>query len=222
MPYKNPQKKKERSKAHYFAIKEKRLEQMKAWNKANKKKRKGYNKAYRLTHKEKRNELKRLWYRKKLANNPSFKLRHNLRNLLNKSLRKKNNMKYQPTFQYLGCTLQWFTTVWWPNKINAWNEAYPGHKLNLDSCGIHLDHIKPVRAFEDNEMHECFHYTNLQPLPAVVNGIKSDTWTWDDETHWRCNILYNDTYVDPYIPVDVNISNFEIEQCDADEGLKEN
>ena len=44
---------------------------------------------------------------------------------------------------------------------------------------IHIDHIRPVASFdlEDPEqLKQCFHYTNLQPLWASDNFKKSDKW----------------------------------------------
>tara|TARA_B100001540_G_scaffold247509_1_gene222930 strand:+ start:2196 stop:2861 length:666 start_codon:yes stop_codon:yes gene_type:complete len=158
-----------------------------------------YEKANRL----KRNQRQAANHKKRIQEDSSHRLKHNLRSSLHKALKKQNGKKSQKTHEYLGCTLEWFVTEWWPSKIRAWNEMYPDQQMALESGDIQMDHIKPCRAFEDNEMHECFHYTNLQPLPKAVNSLKSDTWGWEDECHWRCNILYNERYIDPYLPVEV-------------------
>ena len=100
--------------------------------------------------------------------------------------------------------MEFFTKEYWPSKIRAWNQMYPEHKLDLESNDIDIDHIKPVRAFEENEMHECFDFRNLQPLPKAVNNLKRDTWCFRDECHWRCNIISNDQHINPYLPVEMD------------------
>jgi hypothetical protein len=46
--------------------------------------------------------------------------------------------------------------------------------------GWHVDHIRPCASFDltdPEQQRACCHYTNLQPLWARDNWIKSDTWT---------------------------------------------
>jgi len=42
---------------------------------------------------------------------------------------------------------------------------------------IHIDHIKPARAFAD----EINHYTNLQPLLPSMNMRKFAKWSQEDD-----------------------------------------
>jgi hypothetical protein len=56
---------------------------------------------------------------------------------------------------------------------------------------IHLDHIKPVNAFNldvENEFLNCCHYTNFQPLLAKDNMSKRAKWSETDEIFWNDNI----------------------------------
>jgi fatty-acid desaturase len=42
---------------------------------------------------------------------------------------------------------------------------------------IHIDHIKPCASFDltdPNEQRKCFHWSNMQPLLAKDNRMKSD------------------------------------------------
>ena len=47
-------------------------------------------------------------------------------------------------------------------------------KMNWDNYGTywHVDHIKPCFMFDfldENQLRECWHYTNLRPLKAGEN-----------------------------------------------------
>ena len=55
-------------------------------------------------------------------------------------------------------------------------------------AGWHIDHIRPLALFKFDELngeeleralHEAWHYSNLQPLWALENVIKSDTWPYN-------------------------------------------
>ena len=63
----------------------------------------------------------------------------------------------------------------------------------------HIDHRKPCAVFDLNkeeERHQCFHYTNLQPLWGPDNLYKSDQhdetsfqYVWEGEEGWKIKIL---------------------------------
>ncbi len=63
----------------------------------------------------------------------------------------------------------------------------------------HIDHRKPCARFDLNkeeERHQCFHYTNLQPLWGPDNLSKSDQhdeasfqYIWKGEEGWKIRIL---------------------------------
>jgi hypothetical protein len=58
---------------------------------------------------------------------------------------------------------------------------------------IHYDHIKPVSRFDldnEEELLQCCHFTNLQPLLAEDNLTKLNKWTAEDEAYWNENIIY--------------------------------
>lgn len=161
-------------------------------------------KKYREANREKLRERQTEYMRKRRASDPLFKLTGNIRKSVLRVLNQKQSTKTKHTHKYLGCSMEFFTTEYWPSKIRAWNQMYPEHKLDLESNDIDIDHIKPVRAFEENEMHECFNFRNLQPLPKAINNLKSDTWCFQDECYWRCNIISNDQHINPYLPVEMD------------------
>ena len=68
---------------------------------------------------------------------------------------------------------------------------------------IHLDHIKPISAFnleDPDELLKCCHYTNFQPLLMSDNLQKSNKWSEEDNKFWNDNIIYKD-YTKIYLPV---------------------
>ena len=67
---------------------------------------------------------------------------------------------------------------------------------------IHIDHIKPVNAFNldnEDEFLDCCHYSNLQPLTAKANLEKSDNWNEDAEQFWN-NYIKEQEYLPILIP----------------------
>jgi hypothetical protein len=75
--------------------------------------------------------------------------------------------------------------------------------INMTMTNIHLDHIKPVDSFnfdDKNDIIKCCHYTNFQPLLIEDNLKKSNKWTEQDNLFWENNIIFNDKYIDLYIP----------------------
>lgn len=101
-------------------------------------------------------------------------------------------IKNKHTIEYLGCSIDYFK-----NFISSKMTS----KMNIDN--IHLDHIKPVSLFnldDENDLMECCHYTNFQPLLIEENLKKSNKWSDNDELYWRQNIIFNDDFKEIYIP----------------------
>jgi len=51
------------------------------------------------------------------------------------------------------------------------------HWSNNTMHGWHIDHIKPISSFDltnPEQLKKCCHYSNLQPLWAIDNLIKSN------------------------------------------------
>ncbi len=107
-------------------------------------------------------------------------------------LKSSKIVKNQSTLDYLGCTIDYF-------------KEFIMSKTNENICinDMHIDHIKPVSVFNLNnidELKECCHYTNFQPLTSKINLYKSNKWSNTDELFWRNNIIFNDNYRDIYLP----------------------
>jgi len=99
--------------------------------------------------------------------------------------------KTKPSIEYLGCSAEYF-------------RDYIKSKMTEDMTfeNIHYDHIKPVSVFnleEENELLDCCHYTNFQPLLAKENLRKSCKWNDEDEVFWKENIRGQE-YLPLYFP----------------------
>lgn len=78
----------------------------------------------------------------------------------------------------------------------------PLHK-KLTSHNIHIDHIKPIHAFNldnEDEFNECANYTNLQPLLKEDNLRKAARWSAVGEEYRIKHIKDNAEYDGTYIP----------------------
>lgn len=111
--------------------------------------------------------------RKKI--DPLFKLTHNIRSLINSSIKNKGFTKRSQTYKILGCTYEEF-------KIYLENQFTDG--MTWQNQGKwHLDHIYPVSlAKDEEELIKLNHYTNFQPLWAEDNLKKSNKITQKKRT----------------------------------------
>ena len=99
----------------------------------------------------------------------NYKMACNLRHRVNMAL--NSNRKRGSAINDLGCTLSEL-------KIHLEELFQPGMTWsNWSPKGWHIDHVKPLASFDlsDREQFlQASHYTNLQPLWAEDNYIKSD------------------------------------------------
>jgi len=136
-----------------------------AWYKINKDKIKLREKIYRSLNKDKKN----LYFKNKKKTDIQYKLSCNLRNRLNSAI--KGNYKAGSAVKDLGCSVE---------ELKSYIESkfQPGMTWdNWTTDGWHIDHIKPLSSFDltdRKQLLEACHYTNLQPLWAKDNIIKSD------------------------------------------------
>jgi hypothetical protein len=128
--------------------------------------RKGINRQNYLA---KKRELNKKYYH----DNIETKLAQVLRNKLWKSVKDQNTNKENSALELVGCSKeeliehiqsQFKRGMTWENwSLNGW----------------HIDHIRPISSFnlaDPAQQKECFHYSNLQPLWAIENLKKSDSW----------------------------------------------
>jgi len=158
--------------------KKKNIARRKKFAQKNPDKIKEYGKKYRNKNRSKVLESKRKWYTKSYKNNLQYKLGNLLRCRLWRALKDQDLKKDQSTIELLGCSKeelithlesQFQTGMSWGNwSLNGW----------------HIDHIRPVSSFDLSDpaqVQECFHFSNLQPLWAIDNIKKSDSWDIDPQ-----------------------------------------
>ena len=190
MPYKNPEKLKERNKKYYLANKEKwkqygkkySKEQRKEFNRIsylkNKKNILKKNKEYRESRRKKileyykkynatpdRKQQRKKWAKQQRKINPNFRIRADIARRMLLALKGKNKSK--KTIELLGCTIE-----------ELWQHLESKFKLGMTRKNHgewHIDHIKPCASFDLTRVEQqviCFRYTNLQPLWAKDNQEK--------------------------------------------------
>jgi hypothetical protein len=150
----NKDKEIQRNKTYYQLNRKKCLQSSDAWYKRNRDQLRPY-----------RAKLRRI----KRQTNVGFRMACNLRNRLNKVL--KGNRKSTGTLDLLGCSTEHL-------KLHLESKFQQG--MSWDNYGKwHIDHIRPCSSFDLSDpaqQKECFHYSNLQPLWAIDNLKKSDSW----------------------------------------------
>ena len=104
---------------------------------------------------------------KRLQTDINFKLLCNLRSRIHIAL--KRNSKSRHTEQLIGCSIEF---------LKQYFEKQFQLGMTWENYGEwHIDHIRPCSSFDlskPEEQCKCFHYTNLQPLWAIENILKSN------------------------------------------------
>lgn len=102
----------------------------------------------------------------RLKNTPEFKITRNLRKRLKKVLKKKTQLG--DFVNLIGCSV---------TELKLHLESQFQEGMNWDNYGEwHIDHIKPICAFNLNDALEVArinHYTNLRPLWKEENCAKA-------------------------------------------------
>jgi len=105
------------------------------------------------------NKDKKYEYMKERIKNPQWRIAQRCRTRIRQVL--KNIPKTNKTQKLIGCS--------WQELVNHLEKTKVEGKDYSDS---HIDHIKPCASFDltdPEQQKECFHYTNLQFLPAIEN-----------------------------------------------------
>ena len=138
---------------------------LKEFYKKNPEKRKEYRENYKSRKHEQRKERRKT--------DIIFSLTNNLRCRLAKYLKTLNITKKNKTFEIVGCT---------PIELKEHLEKQFVDGMNWENRGEwHIDHIIPLSSAKtEEEVYKLCHYTNLQPLWAEENLLKSNKITNDN------------------------------------------
>ena len=124
-----------------------------------------------------------------------------IRSCVYSGLKRVGTVKNKKTLRYLGVESFDYFIQNMQGKMDLYNTKNP-HGVQMTFENIHIDHIKPAKAFGD----EINHYTNLQPLLSDMNMLKKAKWSQQDELFWRENIQNQPDYTEIYLGVGVNTS----------------
>ena len=124
-------------------------------------------KRYNKAHPEKRRKTHRTYIANTKMKDLNFKLDCSVRSRLGTAL--KDNAKSGSAVSDLGCSIPELKE----HIEKQWQEGMSWDNWTLD--GWHIDHIKPLAAFDLTDtiqFKQAVHYTNLQPLWAEANLSK--------------------------------------------------
>lgn len=160
-----------RTTAHSRANRERYRGYMRDYDARNREKRRLAQAARRAENLEKKRAQDRAYARNRRSK-PQERILNNLRTRTYAAL--KGFYKSAPTTALLGCTIE---------ELKAHLSAQFTPDMSWDNYGSywHIDHIRPCAAFnliDPEEQRICFHWSNLQPLPAIENIRKHAKLDW--------------------------------------------
>ncbi len=160
---------KQKCKNNYLINRDKIIKQSKKWYENHKEEKKEYDKRYRIKNKERisKKDVKRKL--KARRENIQIKVKDNLSRRISLALHGLN--KSLSTIFLIGCDIDYL--------IYHIQEQFT-KGMNWDNYGKwHIDHIKPCAKFDlskESEQYKCFNFKNLQPLWAIDNLRKGNTY----------------------------------------------
>lgn len=131
-------------------------------------------KEYYLSHKKIIIEQTKNRFYNRLKTDNNFKIKHYLRGRIWKVL--NGNPKIEGTLELLGCSVEFLKKHLESQFVDGMNWDNRGNGYN-GKKEWQVDHILPCASFDlskPEEQKKCFHYSNLQPMWAKENRIKSD------------------------------------------------
>lgn len=165
------QKTKERRKLVYLDRREEFLAKSKQWRNKNKEKVRLQAKADKKANPLKYTIRKRIYRQKRYKQDIVYRIKMNLKSRVQTEL--QGLSKYAGAATLLGCSCSQL-------KLHLETQFIEGMNwTNYGQYGWHVDHIKPIVAFDLNNIEDqkkCFHYTNLQPLWAKDNLLKGNNF----------------------------------------------
>ena len=159
---------KQKNDSWYQNAKHQRTDYYKTYREQNKE----YFNKYSYTHYHTKKELYREWSRNKYLTDNVYRTKKLVTVRIHEALHTYQVLKKDRTIEYLGCTISEYcdyleskfdSNMTWENQGAYW----------------HIDHIRPIASFDltdEEQLYQCFHYTNTQPMEKTENRLKSDTY----------------------------------------------
>jgi len=118
-------------------------------------------------------ESRKAYYHKRMANDPLFRVRKNVRSLISMSIKNTGNKKSLKSELILGCTFQQFKEHL-ESQFESWmnwdNFGNPKDGIFEPNKTWDIDHIIPTSsALTESDIIKLNHYTNLKPLCTYIN-----------------------------------------------------
>lgn len=153
-----------------------------------------YDKIYRQLNKDRISKLRHEYYTKNRTKqlessknyirnrrklDPLFKLKMDMRTMLNKIFKHSGFTKKSKTFEILGCNYDEFK-IYLESKFEPWmnweNRGNWNGIPNETNISWDIDHIEPITEGKtEQDINKLNHYTNLQPLCSYTNRwVKRD------------------------------------------------
>jgi signal recognition particle GTPase len=148
----------ERDKKYYKENTDIRKQTVKRWEENNIERKKINRKSYYDKNRETEIEYAKKRFQELYNNDIEFKIVHNIRNRINRSIKKKSNS----TKNILGCNIK---------EYLIFLEKQFDENMSWDNYGIYweIDHIIPINTFSIQEKIKAFHYKNTRPLSITEN-----------------------------------------------------
>lgn len=130
-------------------------------------------KLWRENNTDKIKEIRNRYKKKKYDNDPLFKIKENVRNLIYSSFSFKGKKKNTKTETILGCSFYDFK-LYLESKFEPWmtweNKGNPKDGIFEQNKTWDIDHIIPISSAETiDDVIRLNHYTNYQPLCTFKN-----------------------------------------------------
>jgi len=160
----NKEERNQKCREYYEENKEELRQKAKEYRENNPEKIKEYQGEYKEANREELTKKNMDYKRKRLAEDPLFKLIDGLRSRILLAIKSQAGEKAAKSMELLGCSVQ---------HVRDHLESQFTEGMTWENRGEwHIDHILPCASFnleDPQEQKKCFHWTNLQPLWALDN-----------------------------------------------------
>ncbi len=122
------------------------------------------------------NKKRRIYDKKRRENDELYRMKTQIRHLINHSLERKGYKKNSRTYEIIGCDYDFLIDYLYRTFIDNYGIDWDGNEK------VHVDHIIPLAVADtEEEVIKLCHYTNLQLLRAEDNIKKKDKLDWNLE-----------------------------------------